>query len=255
MDRPTDDADLHMEEPLSPDEARQMIMELCAGGTVEPDGLIWLPEAVKVSKIIDQFVPGLRVEFPVRWASNDAKFNTIKMKMDLAWGDRPLASINRILPVVLPKNFNEFSIRMYPWEQVLAEKLHSLARHGVFTSRMKDFYDLALIAHNVDIDAEIAVLAVEQVFKCWGSPPLPRGLPILDLPEYPAASEHLWQNFIAEKNEIRSPPSTLQEAVDSIRPLLAPLLLAISDGERPQGVWEAGSGSWTFTHRLLPGMK
>jgi len=36
----------------------------------------------------------------------------------------------------------------YPWETVIAEKLEALTKLGLLNSRMKDYYDLALLSRS-----------------------------------------------------------------------------------------------------------
>jgi hypothetical protein len=40
----------------------------------------------------------------------------------------------------------------YPKESVVAEKFHTMIRHGDLSSRMKDYYDLWLIAETFEFD-------------------------------------------------------------------------------------------------------
>ena len=44
-------------------------------------------------------------------------------------------------------------LRAYPIETVVAEKFHALVTRGITNSRLKDFYDLRLIAETFELDS------------------------------------------------------------------------------------------------------
>ena len=56
-------------------------------------------------------------------------------------------------------------LRTYPIETVVAEKFHALAARGITNSRLKDYYDLWLIAKTFDLDKAPLAAAVRQTFS------------------------------------------------------------------------------------------
>jgi len=55
-------------------------------------------------------------------------------------------------------------LRAYPIETVVAEKFHALAIRGITNSRLKDYYDLWLIANTFELDRAPLAAAVRQTF-------------------------------------------------------------------------------------------
>ena len=56
-------------------------------------------------------------------------------------------------------------LRAYPIETVVAEKFHALAVRGITNSRLKDYYDLWLIADTFELDRAPLAAAVRQTFE------------------------------------------------------------------------------------------
>jgi hypothetical protein len=56
-------------------------------------------------------------------------------------------------------------LRVYPIETVIAEKFHALVTRGIANSRLKDFYDLWLIAETFELDRTALTEAIRQTFK------------------------------------------------------------------------------------------
>src|SRR3546814_7634954 len=56
-------------------------------------------------------------------------------------------------------------LRAYPPETVVAEKLEAIVSLGVANSRMKDFYDLWMIAQTFTFEGVVLTNAVQQTFE------------------------------------------------------------------------------------------
>lgn len=52
----------------------------------------------------------------------------------------------------------------YPQETVIAEKFHAMVALGIGNSRMKDFYDLWLLASKFNYAGEIIAKAINKTF-------------------------------------------------------------------------------------------
>lgn len=65
----------------------------------------------------------------------------IRLQIDIGIGDviTP-APIVKALPAILP-DFAPPSVKVYPPETIVAEKLHALVKLGIANSRMKDYAD------------------------------------------------------------------------------------------------------------------
>lgn len=55
-------------------------------------------------------------------------------------------------------------LRAYPRETVVAEKLHAMVTLGMLNSRMKDFYDLWILAGRFPFDGGSLVAAIRATF-------------------------------------------------------------------------------------------
>ena len=247
MHRPTEDVDAHCGLPFDDGTALRFVRDVCAIVPAEQDGLLWEPERLATRTIVEAFVPGLRIEFPVRWATDLPRSQPISMKLDLAWGDEPLAPVAGTIPSVLPKVFPEVGLPMYRWEQVLAEKVHALARHGILTTRMKDLYDLALLSSTVDFDASAASEALAGTFSGWGRPPLSDRIDVLEDPDFPSMAGRLWTRYLSSKNDVKGAKKDLAEVVADVAALVLPLRDRMEAEDGPvHGTWSHASGGWTF---------
>jgi len=67
-------------------------------------------------------------------------------------------------------------LRVYTRENVVAEKYQALVNLGMANSRMKDFYDLWVIAREFDFDGQTLSEAIHNTFSCRQTP-LPEHTP------------------------------------------------------------------------------
>jgi len=115
--------------------------------SVAADGMTFDPATVAGETITEHAeYQGVRVRF--QGHLGDAR---VRMQIDLGFGD----------VITPPANWVEYPsllgqprpvLRGYPPETVVAEKTLALVRLGTFNSRMKDFYDLWLLARQFDFD-------------------------------------------------------------------------------------------------------
>ena len=60
-------------------------------------------------------------------------------------------------------------LRAYPKETVVAEKLEAIVQLGLANTRMKDFYDLLVIARTFPFEGELLCDAIAKTFKRRGT--------------------------------------------------------------------------------------
>ncbi len=88
----------------------------------------------------------------------------IPIQVDVGFGDVVTPRAKKIsYPTIL--NFPPPIIRAYPRETVIAEKLQSMVMLGIANSRMKDFYDLYVLARDFTFDGSTLTRAIEATFK------------------------------------------------------------------------------------------
>lgn len=134
-------------------------------------------------------------------------------------------------------------LKAYPRETVVAEKLEAMVKLGMANSRMKDFYDLLVLASRFDFDGDLLCQAISATFKRRMTP-LPAALPVALTAEFAddVTKKTQWSGFVrkAGVQEIHS----LQETVALVAAFSGRPLLAAGCGETLQSHWRA-PGPWS----------
>jgi len=130
-------------------------------------------------------------------------------------------------------------IRVYPREVVVAEKAHAIVVLGLSNTRVKDFYDIWMIARSCTFDAQILVETVSQTFERRQTK-----LPLSDIPSgltrrfaENVARVAQWKR-LRQQVEASFAPASLEDLVDDVSLFLNPLLL----GELTNETWTPASG-------------
>jgi hypothetical protein len=141
-------------------------------------------------------------------------------------------------PTIL--DFPAPSLRSYPPETVIAEKVETMIFLGRLNSRMKDFYDIWCLAQQLDFDGATLCEAIRRTLEA-------RGTDVIRFDELRAEIlenqnlEQQWSTFV-RKSRIDAPKSIV-EILPLIEVLLAPLLSAVKDEEPMVARWNA-PGPW-----------
>jgi predicted nucleotidyltransferase component of viral defense system len=156
--RATKDLDFlgHLDNSL--ENLERVVCEVCAAA-VEPDGMVFDPATVKTERINeDADYEGVRVRF-VGLLGNAR----VAMQIDVGFGDvvTPGAE-NIIYPPLL--DFPAPELSGYPRETVVAEKFQAMVYLRTMNSRMKDFYDLWLLASQYAFDGAVLAKAITATF-------------------------------------------------------------------------------------------
>lgn len=88
----------------------------------------------------------------------------IRLQIDIAVGDvvTPPARV-AALPSIL-HDFPTPRVKVYPPETIVAEKLHAMVKLGIANTRMKDFFDVYLLARSRDFDRALLAKAIARTF-------------------------------------------------------------------------------------------
>jgi len=127
---------------------------------VEPDGITFVADSVEGSTIReDQEYEGVRLRLSAELASA-----RIGVQIDIGFGDAltPGARVETY-PVMLDQPAPV--LKVYPRESVVAEKLEAMISLGIANSRMKDFYDLRLLADRFAFDGSSLRDAIGATFE------------------------------------------------------------------------------------------
>lgn len=215
--RPTRDADLAGFGDVSDATLRSVFESVCRIAT-DPDGVIFKPETVRVTAIrqADEY-GGRRVN--LRAVIGRSR---ISVQIDIGIGDAlsppPVeVQLTSLLDFPAPR------MRAYRPETSIAEKFHAIVVLGMANTRMKDFYDIDLLAANLSFDRATLRTAIEQTFLRRATP-----LPV-DVPDGLSAEfasdprrQLQWESFVA-----RIPgrhPGGFEDVVQRVRGFLLPLL-------------------------------
>ena len=156
--RPTRDVDLLGFGESDEATLQQIFSDLCRV-PVEDDGLLFLADSIRVESIRDATeYGGVRVTLLGYLA--DAR---IPVQADIGFGDVVTPEPEQIeYPTLL--EYPAPSLRAYPRETVVAEKYQALVNLGIANSRMKDFYDLWIMARQFDFDGVTLSQAIQNTF-------------------------------------------------------------------------------------------
>lgn len=234
--RATKDLDFLGHLDNSTDNVARTIRDVCTTDA-EPDGLFLDPETVKAERIKeDADYEGVRVRFIALLGKA-----RVTMQIDVGFGDvvTPTAQIITY-PALL--EFPTAELSGYPRETVVAEKFQAMVYLRTANSRMKDFYDVWLLASQFPFEGRILVDAVAATFQNRGTD-FDVG-PIAFTPDFTEQSSTLaqWRAFRA-RQPTEGCPERLSEVVAFLSGFLLPIARACADRAIFSMRWPAG-GDW-----------
>lgn len=204
---------------------------------VADDGVRFDPGTLVVGLIREeQEYGGVRVELVARVTNAQ-----VRLQVDVGFGDAitPEASVVEFPPLL---DFPAPRVRAYPRETVVAEKLEAMVQLGMANSRMKDFYDIAVLARDFDFDGALLARAVRATFERRKTP-LPTTTPVALTAAFTEDPTKLtqWSGFV-RKAGVRD-AGTLGETIAAVRAFVEAPLAAATNGPPVPGMWRAG-GAW-----------
>jgi predicted nucleotidyltransferase component of viral defense system len=184
----------------------------------------------------DQEYGGVRAEVIARVANAE-----VKLQVDVGFGDAitPEAALVEF-PALL--DFPAPRLRAYPRETVVAEKLDAMVQLGHANSRMKDFYDVALLARAFAFDGALLAQAIKATFDRRKTP-IPSALPVALTAPFAddPTKKTQWSGFV-RKAGIQDAGS-LADTVAAVATFAEVPLMAAARGVVPVTRWRAG-GPW-----------
>jgi predicted nucleotidyltransferase component of viral defense system len=206
---------------------------------VEDDGVVFDVEAITAAPIREGArYEGIRVE-------TTAMLGTarIPIQIDIGFGD---VITPRTMEIEYPTALGGPAprLRAYPRETVVAEKLEAAVSLGFANSRMKDFYDLFMLAQHFAFDGPTLVQAVIATFTRRGTA-IPVGIPdglsseFVSLPETQAR----WRAFTT-RAQLSTVALPLESCMETIRGFAQPVLDAAAGISPNPGRWSA-AGNWS----------
>ena len=234
--RPTKDVDLLGHFPNSIETLVQLFSEVCSNQS-EPDGMVFDSETITGKAIKeDADYQGVRIRF-LGFLENAR----IHMQIDIAFGD---AVVPEPLEIVYPTllDLPAPRLRGYRRESAIAEKFHAMVSFGTLNTRLKDFYDIWLLARQFDYDGATLASAVQKTFdnRATEIEPSPETL----TPEF-AKTESARRNWTAflRRGKLTLVSPSFEVVASSILNFLQPVACAVQKNEPFDLHWQA-PGPW-----------
>lgn len=235
LHRATWDLDLHGSGSSEVAGVVAAVRTLCAidGG----DGIVFDSASAVGEEIrADQEYDGVRVRLDAHLA--EAR---IPVQIDVGFGDAITPAPARTpYPSLLdhpPPN-----VLVYPREAVVAEKLEAMVSLGVTNSRMKDFYDVYVLASRFAFEGPTLASAARATFLRRRTP-FPDAGPLVLTEGFLAAHERTtrWRAFIRRGR--LDAPLDVNAMATALRRFLGPVLSAAASKEPLAATWPPG-GPW-----------
>lgn len=205
----------------------------------EEDGVRFDPQSVEANEIREDLIyGGTRIKLT-------AYIGTVcvPLRFDVGFGDAITpAAQTAVMPVLLPMPAAE--LKIYPQETVVAEKLEALVKLGMGNSRLKDYYDLWVLATQFTFTGPLLAQAVRATFDRRETE-LPKQLPLGLTDEFAldAAKKTQWQAFKRKSSAVDA-PDELSVVLEIVRPFLWPLIQAARDQQEFDGAWSGPGEGW-----------
>ncbi len=126
----------------------------------------------------------------------------------------------------------------YSRESVVAEKFQAMVMLGIANSRMKDFYDLWVLARHFEFQGPVLCQAIRATFERRRTP-VPADVPVALSPQFAQdrGKRMQWRAFIA-KGKLDTGGAGLDEVIDALRCFLMPP----AGHRRWRAVWDGVAG-------------
>ena len=167
----------------------------------------------------------------------------IAIQVDIGFGDAVTPKPEMIsYPALL--DFPSPRIKAYSQVTVIAEKFHAMVLLGITNSRMKDFYDLHVLASRFAFDGSTLVKAVKATFRRRKTA-IPDHVPMALTDEFGLDNmKRVQWNAFVRKNGIEKRVPEFLKMLSLLREFLLPVMQAASDKGGLPKYWKA-CGPWS----------
>lgn len=205
------------------------------------DGMVFDSATISGQRIKeDADYEGVRVRLTGRLSNA-----RVPIQLDVGFGDVVYPAAEEAdYPVLLDAPAP--SLRVYPRETLIAEKYEAMVRLGEVNSRVKDFFDIWLLARQFDFSGDALATAITKTFANRKTEP-PASTPVALTEAFSSAdrSQGLWAAFL-RRSDIAIAPTKFSDVVAELRVFLLPPSVAAASGEQLGYDWGA-AGSWTIS--------
>ncbi len=241
--RPTMDIDLLGRGRNRTADLEATVREICQLDVTPPDGLVLDADSVVGEQItVESEYVGVRVTFVATLGTS-----RMRMQIDIGVGDAVVDAETAIeLPTIL--DFPPPRLTGYSRETAIAEKLNAMFQHGRLNSRMKDYFDIGLLAQHFEFAGEKLSRAILATFTRRGTALSATPIGLADDFASEPGKQVQWAAFL-RKIQATTTTASLLEQVRAVRRFLAPVLSAMVDGAPftrrwvPGGPWSEGTST------------
>jgi len=234
--RPTQDIDLHGYATNTIENLVQIIREVCALPMDPPDGMMYDPDSVTGETVQnDADYQGVRLHVTAYLGRSICKFH-----VDISFA-------NEITPGVIEAQYltilktSSFAIKGYPYETSIAEKLHAMIVLDLANDRLKDFYDIWLIAHQFNVMGQLLVDAMTNTFRARKTN-IPQDVPTVFTDRFVQEKKTGWLGF-KKKLPVTDPiPADFEKVLVTLREFLIPPLQAAAELKPFKMSWSRTKG-------------
>lgn len=242
--RPTKDADLLGFGADDANTLRSTFTAICAIDA--DDGVRYETSDMRIAPIReDNVYGGLRLNITAFIGSA-----RLPVQVDIGFGDAITPAPETVTYPTLLDDLAAPSLRAYPVYTVIAEKLHAMVVLGMNNSRMKDFYDLAVIARTSELDGATLVDAIRATFARRNTS-VPSTVPAALTAEFSAnpIKAQQWRAFVSKAG---LQWTSLDEVVETLTGFLGPALAACSLSGDFWPKWNPSALEWTLGGETNP---
>ena len=211
--RPTKDVELLGYGQNKVETIEGMMQVICSQPVVD-DGLIFQANSVRGERIKEGAdYEGVRIKLLAKLGKA-----RIVMQIDIGFGDVLTPPPQRmdyptLLDLPLPQ------LRGYSRETVIAEKYHAVVVLGQINSRMKDFYDLWILATLFEFEGTLLQTAIMETFSRRETA-IPTTLPIGLTDTFAEEKKQQWHAFLKRTRLIKDEPIALLDVICLLRDFL-----------------------------------
>ena len=234
--RPTRDADLL---GFGPDDEASLIATFREIAAMDlGDGIVFDPDSVKADAIReDNTYGGTRITLMARIGSARCA-----LQIDVGFGDAVTPGPQTVAYPTLLGDFPAPTLRVYPVYTVIAEKYQAMVMLGQANSRMKDFFDLSVIARRTELDGATLAAAIAATFaRRQTALPIERPLALTKQFSADTAKLRQWQAFL-NKNRIEA--ASLGDTVALLDDMLWPPTEVAAAGSQATATWRPEALRW-----------
>lgn len=235
--RPTRDIDLLGRTRNNLEAIRAMFADVCQQ-PVDDDGLAFDATSVTTERIAeDADYEGVRANFQGRLGNA-----RIAMQIDIGFSDviTP-APVPVVYPVMLEQPAPH--LMAYNRETAIAEKLEAMVSLGELNSRMKDFFDVWLLARSYDFDGAVLVRAIAGTFERRQTPVDAAPVCFSDTLAKSLTKAAQWTAFVRNAR-LTGVPTGFADVVATVAGFTGPVLEALATGREFRDIWRH-PGPWT----------